>query len=1042
MNQWNDIARTVGVAAQEISNRFIAAHGDLGETLNDLSRAQNDLKAAYEKRFSGTQYFSTSGGGTTVPSDWVRVARTTTERLRSAPVPWTDKGRRQLQQEFTQKVTSLMNTYDNTVREYALGGYRQMIEGGTGNAHPVRDHYTRTTRDAELPRPPIGPYAGPIDPANPPEVGPGPLNIYIGRATADQVSFSSNSYGNYTSQSHAIDLPGLSVPIVLDLDVAGAFVVDDRRCLEGPILNLLTALPANQLLIRFFDPEHGGNSAKFLFGLGDSADRVIGERVKTSDRELTELLQSTEEHITFVTQRFLQGEHKSLTEYNRAAGEVAEPYRLLVLYDFPSGFVRGGHRDEDQLSRLVKIIRNGPRSGVFTILVSDAVDAVTEQLPRFSAGERLNDTTIAAMSDWPSGVALPRATSAPRGKGTTAQVGAGAVSWRFASAEPPSTALVSSQLDAVKRNLHSAEDVKVTPHRVAELADQEQRSTSATLGESLRSTVADPDRPETWWRASSSRAIAAHFGRIGARQVADLIVDSEDDYGALIGGRPGSGKSVLIHAVIMSLAMEYSPDELELHLIDFKEGVEFQQYADIGLPHARVIAIESERDFGLSVLQEASRAIKTRGDLFGAAGNGIAKLHDYRERTGQPLKRIVLIIDEFQQLFYRDDKIASAASDELEQILRKGRAFGVHVLLASQSLAGMATLGKHVLGLIPDRIAMQSNDSDSRLILGEENPDAQTLVRAGEGILNRRFGMRDANKRFQAAFWDADLRESVLKQLVHRADSHRVQYITTVFAGHEPARIEKLTAASLAPAETKANSVGLPIGLPLTLDPDPTFAWLQREAGSNLLVVDEAGDGMLAVALAGLRQQGVAVDLLDFVGADEAWGAVASSFDALEDFAVHRHRSDLRRVLGDFTTLVDERLAFDDGNLPTRVLAIAGMGRARDFDPGDYDDDSPLKLLGKILRDGPEVGVHVIAWFDRPAGLDKRLDRGEQREFGLRLVGRLSANDASSLTDTETAAALKDGQGLLADIDRTVEVKVRKFARPSPGWITQQLGGS
>lgn len=1043
VSQWRQIAGAVGEAAQEMATHFIAAHGDLGGTLNQLSRAQTDLKQAYENRFKGTQYFSTSGGAAQQPQNWLALATEATGRLQRTPVPWTDKGRRQLQTEFTQLVTGVMNAYDNTVREYSLGGYRQMIKVGTQNASSVRDHYVTSVGTAEFPAPPIGPYPAPINPANSPAVGPGPLNIYIGHAAADKFSFSSTSHGNYASESHSISLPEHSVPIVIDLDVAGAFVVDDRRCIERPILNLLTALPANQLVVRIFDPEHGGNSAKFLFGLGDSADRVIGDRVKTSDRELTELLQSTEEHITFVTQRFLQGEHKSLTEYNRAAGEVAEPYRLLVLYDYPSGFARGGHRDEDQISRLVKIIRNGPRSGVFTILVSDSVDAVTEQLPRFSAGKILTDSTIAAMGAWPSGVVLPRLTAAPHGSGTTAQVAAGTVSWRFDAAAPPASSLVSSQLDAVKRNLHSAEDVKVTPQRVSELADQEQRSSSATLGQAFRPTVADPDRPETWWRASSSRAVAAHFGRIGARQVADLIVDSEvDTYGALIGGRPGSGKSVLIHAVIMSMVMEYSPDEIELYLIDFKEGVEFKQYADIGLPQARVIAIESERDFGLSVLQRAREEIKERGRLFRDAGQGVAKLDDYRNRTRQPMKRVILIVDEFQQLFYRDDKIAAEAAEILELILRQGRAFGVHVLLASQSLAGMATLGKHVLGLIPTRIALQSNESDSRLILGDENADAQTLMRAGEGILNRKGGNKDANQRFQAAFWDSDERESVLRQLMHRAHAEGIHYVTTVFAGHQAATVNEMTADTLTPAESKDKSVGVPVGLPLTLDPEPTFAWLQREAGSNLLVVDEAGDGMLAVALAGLHRQGVAVDLLDFVGADGTWGAVATSLGALDDFAVHKHRSDLRRVLGDYLALVDERTEFDDGNLPTRVLAIAGMGRARDFDPGDYDDDSPLKMLGRILRDGPEVGVHVIAWFDRPAGLDKRLDRGEQREFGLRLVGHLSPNDASSLTDTENAAALKAGQGLFADIDRTTEIKVRKFALPTAGWISQQLGGS
>lgn len=1041
VEQWRNNASHVGNAATEIATQFIGAHSDLGRTLADLEAAKQAIHRAYTDRFGDSVHGY--GGNAVRPQQWLAGAASVVGKLQSAPVPWTDKGRRQLRQELTQECNTVLGGYDATVREFCVAAWREMCSTGTAHAAAIHDRYLRTATPSTFPPAPVGPYRGPIDPSAQQKVGPGPLNIYLGEAIAGALTFSSTSHGNYESASHSAALPEISIPIVVDLDVVGAFVVNDRRCIERPILNLLTALPANQLVLRVFDPEHGGNSAKFLFGLGDSADRIIGDRVKTSDRELSELLQSTEEHITFVTQRFLQGEHKSLTEYNRAAGEVAEPYRLLVLYDFPSGFARGGHRDEDQLDRLNKIIRNGPRTGVFTILVSTepaSISNVTGQLPWFLAGSPIDDRTIDAMSGWASGVPLPRVTPAPRGVGTTAQVAAGTLTWLFAPATPPSASIASSQLDAVKRNLHSAEDVKVTPQRVAELADQAQRSSAATLGERFAASTAHPDSPETWWRGSSQRAVTAHFGRVGARQVADLIVDSEvDTYGALIGGRPGSGKSVLIHAVIMSIAMEYSPDEVELYLIDFKEGVEFKQYADIGLPHARVIAIESERDFGLSVLQRARDEIKRRGELFRQAGE--AKLDNYRARTGRPMKRMILIIDEFQQLFYRDDKIAAESAEILELILRQGRAFGVHVLLASQSLAGLASLGKHVLGLIPTRIALQSNESDSRLILGDENADAQTLMRAGEGILNRKGGLKDANERFQAAFWDVDERGHVLEALTHRAAADRLDYVTTVFAGHRPAEVESVARSALMPAESDSTGLGVPVGLPLTLDPNPLFARLRRDAGSNMLIVDEAGHGMLAVALAGVATQGATIDLLDFVGDDDEWTAIAGVLESSPGITIHRRRG-LKTALGDLLSVIDERHSLSDYKAAPRVLAIAAMGRARDIDPNDsYDDDAASNQLGKILRDGPEVGVHVVVWFDRPAGIGKRLDNQQLGEFGFRLVGQLSRDDASMLTDTENAAALKPGQGILADVDRTTESKVRKFAVPSVEWLRGTLGG-
>src|SRR4029077_8103928 len=80
--------------------------------------------------------------------------------------------------------------------------------------------------------------------------------------------------------------------------------------------------------------------------------------------------------------------------------------------------------------------------------------------------------------------------------------------------------------------------------------------------------------------------------------------------------------------MITNLALCYSPDELEVYLIDFKKGVEFKAYAALGLPHARVIAIESEREFGMSVLERLDQEFKRPGGLFRKAG--VQDLRSYR----------------------------------------------------------------------------------------------------------------------------------------------------------------------------------------------------------------------------------------------------------------------------------------------------------------------------------------------------------------------------------------------------------------------------
>src|SRR5207248_5455430 len=132
-------------------------------------------------------------------------------------------------------------------------------------------------------------------------------------------------------------------------------------------------------------------------------------------------------------------------------------------------------------------------------------------------------------------------------------------------------------------------------------------------------------------------------------------------------GKTGSGKSTLWHTLILNLALRYSPDEIELYLIDFKKGVEFKHYSEHQLPHARVIAIESEREFGLSVLQRLDGILRERGDRFrDAAVNDLA---GYRAaRPGEKIPRILLIVDEFQEFFVEDDKLAQEAALLLDRL--------------------------------------------------------------------------------------------------------------------------------------------------------------------------------------------------------------------------------------------------------------------------------------------------------------------------------------------------------------------------------------
>jgi energy-coupling factor transporter ATP-binding protein EcfA2 len=329
---------------------------------------------------------------------------------------------------------------------------------------------------------------------------------------------------------------------------------------------------------------------------------------------------------------------------------------------------------------------------------------------------------------------------------------------------------------------------------------------------------------------------------------------------ALIAGKTGSGKSTLMHALITSLALNYSPSEIQFYLIDFKKGVEFKLYDHYRLPHARVIAIESEREFGLSVLEQLDRELKRRGDLFREFA--VQDVAGFRQSgNGEPMPRILLIIDEFQEIFVEDDKIAQDAALILDRLVRQGRAFGMHVLLGSQTLGGSYSLPRATMGQMAVRIALQCNEADSSLILSEDNTAARLLTRPGEAIYNDANGMIEGNNPFQVVFLTDEQREQYLGALRKLADQRTdIPHLERiVFDGNQaadpalnPLLTELLTSGTVHGHEPVAPLAWMGDAIAIK---DPTAAIFRRQGGANMLVVgqrEDLGAAILAMSMVSL----------------------------------------------------------------------------------------------------------------------------------------------------------------------------------------------
>ena len=153
------------------------------------------------------------------------------------------------------------------------------------------------------------------------------------------------------------------------------------------------------------------------------------------------------------------------------------------------------------------------------------------------------------------------------------------------------------------------------------------------------------------------------------------------------------------------------------------------------------------------------------------------------------MPRSLLVIDEFHEFFSEDDAIARDAALLLERFVRQGRAFGIHVILGSQSIGGSMGLARSAIGQMGVRIALQCNEADSQLILSDENIAARLLERPGEGIYNAQSGLSAGNNPFQVFWVDEDEQESLLKDIAQK--NPNPQNVPWVFEGNIPADFAK-----------------------------------------------------------------------------------------------------------------------------------------------------------------------------------------------------------------------------------------------------------
>jgi DNA segregation ATPase FtsK/SpoIIIE, S-DNA-T family len=768
-----------------------------------------------------------------------------------------------------------------------------------------------------------------------------------------------------------------------------------RSLLQALVLRLATATGPGTVRFALADPVgQGRHLSAFLRlparlrvgtagGLGVGVAGGLGVGVAARPAEIEALLTTLTDHVLEVTQLRLTNVYDSVEAYNAATTGVLIPYHVLVLAGFPAGV------DEQAAQLLGNLARNGPRAGLYILATLDpglpmprgfdlaALTALSTNLARDPHGDLTWDDPEFGRS-----VIEPD--------------------------QMPPAARANPWLDAVGAAASSA--ARDLPFgRIA-------------VG------------PERRWAGVTTDGLDVQIGVDGKGEPQRFVMGVRGVHHGLVGGDVRMGKTNLLHVLISQLALQYPPEELELYLLDFKE-VEFDAYLTERLPHARAITSRTDREFGLSMLRRFHDEINRRARLCREAK--VTDLPDYRRETGQVLARALVIMDEFQVLFSEEDRLAREAGRLLADIAKRGAAFGLHLLLATQSPGGPLTAYlRPVYEQMALRIALGcTQPSVSQAILGEGNDAATRLVQAGDAIYNDRRGEGDSPV-MRIAYLRTRDRLALIGTIRELGggreypppasfDPDAPADFACEFAGHWPA-----------PRATVAAWLGEAIEIK-----PATTATFERYARSNLLIVggEDHGHGLLlATVLSAAVQRSPADACFTIAEFTRPSSPSHGFFDPLRALP-HQVRIADRRTAGealdDLLDELDARLADSDGAVshgagrPERFFLIAGLHRWHDLlAEGDYGRPSETSArLVRLADKGPDAGLHVVAWADGYATAERALRRAGLAHFGLRAVLRvLSPAESDSLLGISAAAGLDDDRALYRDTEWPAE-QVEKF---------------
>ena len=483
------------------------------------------------------------------------------------------------------------------------------------------------------------------------------------------------------------------------------------------------------------------------------------------------------------------------------------------------------------------------------------------------------------------------------------------------------------------------------------------------------------------------KAMVIPVGSSENGELVDFTIDTVSHIHCFIIGQSGTGKSVFLHDVIIGAMAKYSPDELELYLMDFKiGGVEFNRYRNE--KHVKALLVDnSDIQITLEILRDISNKMRERGKQLRASG--VSNIVEYNQvNPTKKMPRIVFIADECHVMFptmnSKDTKLYREISEILQKIAKEGRSQGVHLVLATQTIA-QAEISSEILNNISDFYLLKCSPSDSeRLVRG--SVDTTSGLKTGQ-VLHHDI---DHDVVFKSTYLPTSQTLEIIKKINDKTKASKNEQF--YFVGSQIFEIDDEVKNLLT---EKGDAIAF--GRSIDTKMEPVVIPLRNEYADNVMLFginDEeqvSRTTMASIKSLRISNKNIKIKVINCLSAEQR-----NTTKMLNDWE-NKGEIELLNPQNCGGELVNIANSIMERTAEPTVLYILGQERFRELrmdmeiaftkptvaaddfgfdssmftagDSGSMNFNSYQKAIEYILKNGAEVGVHVILQIDKPKQL-------------------------------------------------------------------------